>query len=314
MDIQYCPNAELDFGLERNYIPLISKIEVKKYENKDKRNVVVVVKNHSIYNADFPEAYVVFFDASNRIVDCKSIIFADEDLELKSGETDFGVVELYLDDFDHAEVYLKAHSNGSTKKHTNGVTEQDIEIVNETYVQYGGNVRVMKYLAIKNNSNKTVEIQCNSIAWGTDGKPLTTGSGTIYVMGPGQTSILSLTYSDVVYDELDHTTEKYTFKTEGLNYTDVLGALSFRTEKNEGGATVYITNNGTETAERVTAYLMFYDSNDQLVWLDWMSVGDSDYVIKPGSTESKFFDCSVEFSRIDVYLKAQSPFKSAYSD
>lgn len=319
VELQFIPNSDIpDWREDHDYKPIASMIEVKKYENKDKRNVVVTAKNNGEYNAFMPEAHILFFDKENNVIGHSSILFTDEDLELKSGDTQFGE-ESISKEYDHTELYMAAYSKGSTAKHNETVTKNDIEIVKEIDVAYSGpyqNTRCMRYFVIKNNSDTEAEIELNSIAWDKNGHALAAGLGSIDVLGPGQTSICSVMYSNVLPDEIDHADDSFYFKIEGLNYTDILESLSYETSEVDDGITISVKNNGAEAAHAVLAYVFFYDNSEKLVGVEWNFITDDDLEIKPGATETKTIvnEEKTAFDHVEVYLTGTSPFKSAYTD
>ena len=263
VDANKIANIDVDLSYTKNtqgYKPIVSTLEVKKYENKDKKNVVVTAVNRGDYNAYMPEAHVLFFDKNDNVIGHDSILFADEDLELKSGDMQFGEVNLYTKEYDHTELYMSGYSNGSTAKHTDTITRKDLEIVKEINLSYSGeheNVRCMRYLIVKNNSNVEAEIAFESIAWGKNDHALATGLGEIDVLAPGQTSICSVMYSEVVPNEIDHIDDVVYFKTKSLNYTDILDSLSLEVSKNDSGVMVSVTNTGNESAGSVVASVFF---------------------------------------------------------
>ena len=314
VELQYIPNSEIDYYDDIEPKPIVSSLEVKKYENKDKRNVVITAKNHGEYNAYMPEAHVLFFDKNNNVVGHQSVLFTDEDLELKSGDTQFGEANFY-GNYDHTEVFISGYSGGSTKKHADTITEKDIEIVKEINVSYSGenvNTYVMRYLIIKNNSAVDAEIELRSVAWDKGNHALAAGYGGVDILGPGQTTICQVMYSEIFPDEIDRIDDVFFFKTENLYYTDILDSLSYEIAKTDGGVVLSVTNNGIETAQGVEAYVFFYDNSGSLVGCDHKFVTDDDLEIKPGATEKETIENSegTPFDSVEVYLSGKSEFKS----
>lgn len=94
---------ELSYDTDPYYTPVIGNLSVEQTINN--RNVIVAVTNNGTKPAQFVEAYALFFDGNNKIVETASSYVVDDDSEIKPGKTLVEQLDTY-GSFDHVEVYL----------------------------------------------------------------------------------------------------------------------------------------------------------------------------------------------------------------
>ena len=94
---------EMTYDTEPYYTPILSNLYTEQTINN--KNVIVAVTNNGEIPAYFVEAYALFFDAENNVVDYTSRYITDDDIEIKAGKTIVAQLDTY-ESFDHVEVYL----------------------------------------------------------------------------------------------------------------------------------------------------------------------------------------------------------------
>ena len=94
---------ELSYDADPYYTPVLESLSVEQTINNS--NVIVAVTNNGTKSAQFIEAYALFFDANNNVVEVTSSYVVDDDSEIKPGKTIMEQLDAY-ESFDHVEVYL----------------------------------------------------------------------------------------------------------------------------------------------------------------------------------------------------------------
>lgn len=154
------------------------------------------------------------------------------------------------------------------------------------------------FIILKNNSGKTVDISTSSLAYDINGNMVGADDSELYAIGAGCTSIL--------YDafETDATISYYDTNInakESRYYDSVIQDLSYMQNNVDNGAIFQVTNNGTEPADFVEGYALFF-KNGNLVSYESAYFTDGDSELKPGETISKQLTSYVDFDSIQFYL------------
>ena len=287
-------DCALTYDTETYYKPVVGNIRMEQTIND--QNLTVIATNDGNTNAQFVEAYALFFDADNKVVSYDSTYVTDGDSEIKPG----GTISVQLDTykgFDHVECYLTGRSDGQASTASSGVSDSDFAVKEYLYENSIGDS--MYFLAITNNSDKTVGINGNMTAYDAGGNVIGADSGSIDVLGPGEQSIMSFYFDSVkgidnVQYTLGYDTEPY--------YKSGLEGLEVVQNINAKNVVVTVTNNGTEASQFVEAYALFLDSAGKVVRYDSTYIVDGDSEIKPGATLSKQLDTYEAFDTVEVYL------------
>ena len=154
------------------------------------------------------------------------------------------------------------------------------------------------FMVVKNNSNKTVDISTSSLAYDKNGKIISSTDSSFYALGAGCTSM---------FYEAFETAEKIEYYNMSMNvvpskyYKSVIQDLSFVQNDIDSGAIFQVTNNGTDTAEFVEGYALFF-LNGELVDYDSAYFIDNNLEIKPQKTISKQLNSYEDFDSIEFYL------------
>ena len=286
---------ELTYSRETYYKSVIGNLEINQVLNE--RNVTVTVTNKGDINAQFVEAYALFFDANENVISYTSTYITDNDSEIKPGATLSAQLDIYGQAYDHVEVYFTGRSDGSSSEVTSLVSDSDFSVTQHKYENSIGDT--LWFLVITNNSEYDVEVSANSTAYDSAGNVLGADDASIDILGAGQTSICDFYYDNV--QSIDHIDYQLFFDTNSY-YDDVLHNLSAQTTINDSNVIVEVTNNGSYPAEFVEAYALFFDANMNVVGFDSTYITDGDYEIKSGATISGQLSIYQAFSTVEVYF------------
>ena len=287
-------DCALTYDNETYYKPVVGSIAMEQTIND--KNLTVVATNNGNVNAQFVEAYALFFDADNNVVSYDSTYVTDGDSEIKPGATISVQLDTYKG-FDHVECYLTGRSDGQASAASSDVSDSDFGIKEYIYENSIGDS--MYFLAITNNSSKTVGINGNMTAYDANGNVIGADSGSIDVVGPGEESIMSFYFDSV--KGIDHVDYTLGYNTDPY-YTSGLTDLEVVQNINAKNVVVTVTNNGSEASKFVEAYALFLDSAGNVVRYDSTYITDGDSEIKPGATISKQLDTYEAFDTVVVYL------------
>ena len=279
---------------ETTYKPVISNLSVE--QNKNDKNVTLVVTNKADIPAQFVQAYAIFFDKNNKIINCQSKFITDADSEIKPGATASAQIDCY-EKFDHVEIYYTGRSGGFSMS-KNNATSSDKDFTIKEY-KYENNFGTYYYLVYTNNSKETVSIAANATAKDKQGNVLGSADMNISVLAPGETSIGSLSFYDVKgVDKIEY---QSSYKEQTAIYP-VIKDLSVEYTKNKDNIAVTVENKGKNPAEMVQAYAVLFDKNNNVLAVESKFITDSDFEIKPGKKESEKIKTFKEYDHVEIYL------------
>lgn len=286
---------QLNYSKETFYKPIIHNLNVSQVLNE--KNVTVTVTNVGDINAQFVEAYALFFNSDDKVIAYSSKYIVDHDSEIKPSSTLSGQLDIYGSDYDHAAVYLTGRSDGSSSKADANVSDSDFTVSDYIFDNSYGDT--LYYLVVENNSEHAAAITANGTAYDANNTVIGADDASIDVIGPGQTSICYFYFDGV--SNVDHVEYQLLYNTD-LYYEDVLHNLAIESTVNSNNVIVSVTNNGETPAQFVEAYTMFFDEGHNLIYVDSNYIVDNDSEIKPGATQTKQFDPYRSFSDAEVYL------------
>ena len=280
--------------VETAYKPVISNLSVE--QNKNDKNVTLVVTNKAVIPAQFVQAYAIFFDKNNKILNCQSKFITDGDSEIKPGAAVSAQLDCY-EKYDHVEIYYSGSSSGiSMAKNKASSSDKDFTI--KEY-KCENNFGTYYYLVYTNNSKETVSISANATAEDKQGNVLGCAEMNISVLAPGETSIGCLSFYDVKgVDKIEYQTS---YKKQTAIYP-VIKDLSVEYTKNKDNIAVTVENKGKNPAEMVQVYAVLFDKNNNVLAVESKFITDSDFEIKPGKKESNKIKTYKEYDHVEIYL------------
>lgn len=288
---------QLNFSPARYYQPVVGNLVLQQTINNN--NLTVSVTNNGSINAQFVEAYALFFDADDNLVYTDYTYVTDNDSEIKPGAS----ISAQLDcreSFDHVLCFLAGRSDGSASEVADSSLDDQFEKAVHIYeTRYASYV----YLIYTNNSDKTMEIKANITAYDTGNNVIGASDASIDVLGPGETSIAQAFFNGVSdIDHIDYTSSY----TEARYYKPVIADLSITQNINNNNVVVTVENNGSMPAQFVEVHALFFDSNGVPVNHDYAYAVDNDSEIKPGASISVQLDCRSAFDTVECYLTGRA--------
>ena len=190
-------------------------------------------------------------------------------------------------------------SQNVSVENTEEVSEKvKVEILKEYTLSDGIGWYTRHFMVIQNTSNVTVDVSTSSLAYDKDGNVVSTDDASFEALGAGCISVMYEAFeteSEIAYYE---TTLNVS---ESRYYESVIEDLSYIQNDIDGGAVFQVTNNGTEPADFVEGYALFF-RNGELIGFESNYFTDDDSEIKSGATISKQFNSYENFDTIEFYL------------
>lgn len=174
---------------------------------------------------------------------------------------------------------------------------------------YEGYSSTYYYVAVTNNSQYTVELDFEGTAKDAQLNSIGADSGSIDVLGPGETAMDYLWFSNVtgVSDvdlKLEVSLDPY--------YLPVLGDIELSQVLNNSNVTVIATNNGSYAARSMCAYAIFFDESGNVIDVDESYITDINSELKPGQTLATQLDFEGEYyESVKVFLDSYGMDKGA---
>lgn len=149
-----------------------------------------------------------------------------------------------------------------------------LEVTEYSMVTSSGKIRYV--MVVKNNSPITLSISANVIARDASGSMSGASSMSEDAVESGYEACLVCSF------DAGETFEYTLYAEEEDYYIGVQSDIEYEVAMNEKNIVVACTNTGSEAAEFVQAYTLFFD-NGELVDVDYTYCVDSDSEIKPGA-------------------------------
>ena len=289
---------QLKYKRENYYQPVIGNLDVQ--QNLNDQNVTLVVTNEGDINAQFVEAYALFFNSEDKVIGYSSEYITDHDSEIKVGATLSAQLDMYSSEgYDHVNVFLTGRSDGSSTTASDAlVTTDDLEIKDYMYENSIGDS--LYFLVIKNNGEVDTGIAGNATAYDVEGNVLGADDTEIDVIGPGQESITYFYFDGA--SGIDHVEYQLQCVTD-LYYKDGLSLLSYEKSENAENVIVTLTNNGDEAVSFAEGYALFFDAEGNMVGFSSNYFTDDDSEIKPGESITKEMDFyGQSYDHTEVYF------------
>lgn len=298
IDVSSVENT-LSYSPSLYFEPIVGMLEV--HQEVNDRNVTLIVTNNGESDAQYVQAYALFFDADNQIITTNNMFITNGDGVIRPGETLSAQLDAYQT-FDHVECYLIGRSDGTTSGGGSSLSDENFDVIEYKYCDSIGST--LYYLVITNHSEETVEINGNMIAYDREGKTIGAADGTIDVLGPGEQSIATFYFGDAG----DVASVDYTLSYEtDLYFQPIISSLSMTEAVNEENVVVTVTNNNATTpAEFVDCYALFFDSENNVVAVSESYFTDADFELKPGASLTQQLDAYTTFDHVECYLAGRA--------
>lgn len=188
-----------------------------------------------------------------------------------------------------------------TEQTTREVTDEAFESKGYAYENMIGDT--LYFYTVKNNSQSTVKVIGNAVAYGSAGNTVGAETADIDTLGPSETSIMVFYFSDV--KDIQKFDCSLTFEKQSF-FSPVISNIQLDETVNDHNLTVRATNNGDTDAFLLQAYALFFDKDNKLVSYDSEYITDGDAALKPGATLSAQLDARKDFDHVECYLTGRS--------
>ena len=165
-------------------------------------------------------------------------------------------------------------------------TDYSAQLEKVEYIYDGGYGSVHHFIAIKNNSDQTLSISTNSIAYNESGDKIGAGSGSLDALGP-QREQLVIEYFENVSD-VDHF-ETTISASKSKWHEDATGNIDVEADIFDDKAILTCTNNGDRAVDFVEGRVIFL-KDGECVGYDTHYFNDEEGKLKSGESLTKQFD------------------------
>lgn len=191
---------------------------------------------------------------------------------------------------------FSSRDTGSTEQAN--LSDEDFDIQEYIYDNESSNKTYL--LVVKNNSEYTVNFDCNTTAYEQDGSFLGINYNRINSIEPGNSGCMEFNfdteYAQKFEYELYYEVSKVSSGMDKLTATDSISGTSVNT---------VCTNAGTSAISYLRADILFF-SGKELVSYDFSYIhnGNSEQ-INPGDSLSHDFDCDMDFDSYQIFYSCQ---------
>lgn len=152
------------------------------------------------------------------------------------------------------------------------------------------------FLVIKNNSDYTLEISANTKYYDVSGNLVGAKDDDEYAVGSGSEICLYFTPDE------EYATSDYELSVkEDEWYESVVADLTYESIPAKEKEIVSVTNNGSEAAEFVEVYALFFNG-DKPVDFNTEYFTDDDSELKPGKTITEEIDCYEDYTSVRFFI------------
>lgn len=289
-------HAEYELYYEDPWYQACAKdVEVKASYYEDQLTIEAI--NHGTVDAMGVEVTALFYDAEGNFVDTDYVYLSN----LAPG--DYSASNIYTWDgvYDSVTTYITAYTDGTAS------TPVDPATVIEKVAEYES-VSMNYYTRVailKNISAEPVQVYAQYIIRDANGLAVDVASDNFEVIGAGETVAF---YSNRSTPEgLPIASKELVLEVMPVDYYLPCVSDLSHTETDDGSKVeVSVTNNGTGTPEFVTATVVFFDAEGNMLHANYSYAGDSDSEIKPGATETAtIYGPSGGWDHYEVYLEGR---------
>ncbi len=167
-----------------------------------------------------------------------------------------------------------------------GEAEVDVEEPEDVFIKhdflYDSYGDTLYFAIVKNNIDKDVSVQINTIARNADSSMIGAGSADIEVLSPGAESLCVVYFDSITKEEIDSCETTLNYSEESY-YFGINNNLETEISDTGNKIVVAVTNKGDVPAMFVEGYAFFFDGDD-CIGYDSRYFTDDDSEIKPGAT------------------------------
>lgn len=173
---------------------------------------------------------------------------------------------------------------------------------------YQGYSDTSNYVVVKNNLDKDVSVQINSVAKGADSKMIGAGTASIEVLSPGAETVCYTNFDSTDKADIASVETSLTYS-DSKYYKGINNDLEAEVSDTGDKIVVALTNKGDDAAQFVEGYAFFF-AGDECVGQDWLYFVDDDSEIKPGATivnEMSYYNWDgPSYDRYELYFDGRA--------
>lgn len=191
-----------------------------------------------------------------------------------------------IDSFDSKNMGDGSASDDSSESNPADAEDYAAQLDKEEYTYDDGYGTTYHFIALKNNSDQTLTIATNSVAYNESGDKIGAGSGSLDALGP-QSEQLVIEYIENVSD-VDHF-ETTISASKSKWYDDATGNIDVEADVFDDKAILTCTNNGDKAVDFVEGRVIFL-KDGECVGYDTHYFNDEEGKLKSGESLTKQFD------------------------
>lgn len=177
------------------------------------------------------------------------------------------------------------------------LNDSDFEVTEYSF--HDGVENTMYVVVVKNNSDKTVNFDCEATALDADQNEVGVSSDYDYTIEPGKEGCMQM-----YYDTEAAETFKYDLEYKESSHESALSSLDFKETQNDDNVVVSCSNNSDVDVQSVEAKIIFF-KGDTPVSCTYGFMVDDDLTLPAGETKSTELDSYQEFDNYKIYYSAQ---------
>ncbi len=159
------------------------------------------------------------------------------------------------------------------------------------------------YIVATNNSDKTVDIEVDDVAKDKDGNSIGTSTSYAGPVEPGKAALVICYFSDMKENPDSY---DYNMDVNESYYESSIKDLEIKENVIDNKIVVSAKNTGKKKAAFIDGEALFFDKDGNILGVDTAYLGDSDYEIKPGKTETSemkyyAYDDNVKVDHVETF-------------
>ena len=204
-----------------------------------------------------------------------------------------------IESFDSKNMEDSSSSDKADESNSADETDYAAQLDKEEYIYDTGHEIVYHFIVLKNNSDQTLTIATNSVAYDESGDKIGAGSGHLEALGP-QSEQLVIEFLDNV-SGVDHFDTAIS-ASKSKRYKDATANIEVEADILEDKVIITCTNNGDKAAQSVEGRVIFL-KDGECIGCDTDYFTDEEGKLKPGESMTKQLDSySDSFDEAKYYI------------
>ena len=191
-----------------------------------------------------------------------------------------------IESFDSKNMEDSSASDKADESNSADETDYAAQLDKEEYTYESSYGSVLHFIALKNNSDETLTIATNSVAYNESGDKIGAGSGHLEALGPQSEQLVIESFDNV--SDVDHFDTTIS-ASKAKWYEDATATIEVEADVLEDKVIITCTNNGDKAAQSVEGRVIFLKDGECVGYsTNYFMVEDGK--LKPGESVTKQFD------------------------